>query len=93
MDENMATRLEVVRGATVRAGKGDYMKYLGGKRVVRGQVIKAKCYECNGYGESDQCFITTCPLYPFSPYRQKATTATFIRTDGVKQAKKGGSNV
>ena len=73
------------KNGTLRAGKNDLVKHLMGKRLTRNQAIKAKCYDCNGMGELGTCNIVVCPLYPFSPYRQKATEATFMR----REAKKG----
>ena len=89
--ERMAERLELVKKCKVKAGKNDLIKHLSGKRLTRNQAIKAKCYDCNGYGESDECSIITCPLYPFSPYRQKSTDATFMRTERTKQPKSKAS--
>ncbi len=91
MDENMAIRLKTVVQATRASGKGCLVKYLSGKRITRQGSIDAKCYDCNGYGEQTTCNITTCPLYPFSPYRQKSTDHSFIRTKRVKQPVKEAS--
>lgn len=57
---------------TKRAGKGDLLNHLSGKKLYRSQAIKAKCYECNGMGEIDVCDIKACPLHPFSPYRDSS---------------------
>jgi len=55
-----------------RAGKTDFIKYLKGARLTRSQAIKAKCYDCDGMGDTGICDIETCSLYPFSPFnRQK----------------------
>jgi hypothetical protein len=54
-----------------RAGKGDYVKYLKGGRITRNQSIKAKCYDCQGMGDSGTCEIESCSLYPYSPYANK----------------------
>jgi len=60
-----------VRNGTGRAGKTNLLKYLNGKRLTRSQSIYAKCYDCNGMGESDKCEIEECPLLPYSSYRVK----------------------
>jgi len=54
-----------------RAGKAMLLKYLNGKRLSKGESIKAKCYDCDGMGDSGDCDQVDCPLYPYSPYRQK----------------------
>jgi len=61
-----------------RQGKKDLIKHLEGIKLARGQAIKAKCYECDGMGETGKCEIESCPFYHFSPYKQ-----------GIKQAGKG----
>ena len=53
-------------------GKMYLLKYLDGVTpTLRGGVL-AKCYECtNGYADGKiDCGITSCPLYPFMPYRK-----------------------
>jgi hypothetical protein len=52
-----------------RAGKAQLLKYLNGGKLTRQGAIKAKCYDCDGMGESGECDISNCSLYPFSPYR------------------------
>lgn len=64
-------RLEQVKKSPKRAGKADLIKHLEAKRLTQKQAIRAKCFDCSGLGESDSCFVTECPLWPFSPYRQK----------------------
>ena len=54
-----------------RSGKSDYIKYLKGGRITRNQAIKAKCYDCQGMGESGVCEMSYCALYPYTPYRDK----------------------
>jgi len=63
--------LESAKSGKSRAGKSDLLKHLSGKRLTQRQAIKAKCFDCNGMGESNKCDIETCSLYPFSPYRAK----------------------
>ena len=63
---------EIRRIGTARVGRSEYLHYLSGKRITRGDAIKAKCYDCMGYyvnGAAD-CEITDCPLYPWMPYRR-----------------------
>ena len=67
---NEALRISAEQGKG-RAGKLDMLNYLAGKRLTRRYAIRAKCYDCDGMGETGQCEITTCSLYPFSPYKEK----------------------
>ena len=55
-----------------RIGKTFLINYLKGKRLTQRQAISAKCYDCNGMGESGDCDIESCSLYPYSPYRDKS---------------------
>jgi len=52
-----------------RAGKSDLLKHLKGKRLTQRQAIRAKCYDCDGMGDSGECEIDHCPLFPYSPYK------------------------
>ena len=52
-----------------RAGQLDLIKHLKGKKIGRKQAIRAKCYDCNGMGESDICDIDTCSLFPYSQFK------------------------
>ena len=63
--------LKIAQGGKMRTGKNQLIKYLKGGRLTRQQAIKAKCYECNGLGESNECDIEECSLYPYSPYKSK----------------------
>jgi hypothetical protein len=63
--------LESAKSGTSRVGKTDLLKHLNGKKLIRSQAIRAKCYDCNGMGESDECDSVGCALYPYSPYRLK----------------------
>ncbi|MFA5154266.1 MAG: hypothetical protein WC554_17075, partial [Clostridia bacterium] len=63
--------IENVSKGKGRAGKADLLKHLKGVRITQRQAIRAKCYDCNGMGDSDECDIETCSLYPYSPYSGK----------------------
>jgi len=54
-----------------RKGQTQYIKYLKGGKITRNQAIQAKCYDCDCMGETGECDIETCALYPYSPYRGK----------------------
>ncbi len=64
--------IESAKKGKSRKGKTELLKYLEGKRITRSQSIKAKCFDCNGMGESKECDIETCSLFSYSPYRVKA---------------------
>ena len=71
----MRDYLEQVKQAKTKAGKGQLVKYLSGIKITRGGAIKAKCYDCDGFGDSGECDLIQCPLYPFSPYKTKEKKA------------------
>lgn len=68
MENDMLTS---AKNGTKRAGQTDLIKHLRGIRITQRQAIKAKCYECNGMGELADCDMEGCPLFPYSPYKQK----------------------
>ena len=93
MSDSRLDMINSVESGTKASGKSDLLKYLHGKKITRGAAIKAKCYDCNGMGESRECDITTCSLYPYSPYKSKSLGASpshrkrgkvTIVEDGVK---------
>ena len=63
--------LASAKRGTRRVGKDQLIKWLEGKKLGWGQAIKAKCYDCSGMGEDPICLMESCPLLPFSPYREK----------------------
>jgi hypothetical protein len=54
----------------MRIGKTQLLKYLSGRRLTRQEAIKAKCYDCDGMGETGECDMEECSLYPYSPYQR-----------------------
>ena len=64
----MEDLLRSAKKGKLRAGRKELIKHLESIRITRGQAIKAKCYDCNGMGESGDCDLKGCALYPFSPY-------------------------
>ncbi len=68
--------LEQAKKGNKRAGQGDLIKHLMGKRLFRSQAIKAKCYDCNGLGEQKDCDIEDCSLFPYSPYQNRTSKRT-----------------
>lgn len=51
-------------------GQADYEKFKAGKRLTRGQAMKAHCYECNGF-EAVDCQGTDCAMYQYMHYKGK----------------------
>ena len=65
-------KIEDVKRSPLSKGRKEYIKYLEGGRLTRGQAIFAKCFECmNGFcdGKVD-CECGDCPLYGYMPYAQ-----------------------
>ena len=52
-----------------RSGKTQLLKYLRGSRITRQESIKAKCFDCDGMGDSGECDLEHCALYPYSPFK------------------------
>jgi hypothetical protein len=61
--------LASARSGKRKKGKSELIKHLTGGRLTRNQAIKAKCYDYNGMGESDECDLKGCSLLPYSPFR------------------------
>lgn len=59
------------KSGKMRVGKTQLLKYLTGGRLTQREAIKAKCYDCDGMGETGECDIESCTLYPYSPYQTK----------------------
>ena len=70
--------LQSAKSGRLKAGKSDLIKHLHGIRITQRQAIRAKCYDCNGMGDQDDCDIETCSLYPFSPYRNDKGVAKVV---------------
>lgn len=64
--------LNSARKGKCRAGQTSLIKHLTGHRLTQRQAIAAKCYDCNGMGEQDECEMEHCSLLPYSPYRKNA---------------------
>lgn len=53
-------------------GAKEYKKFADGKRITRGEAMKAMCYDClGGEGMREDCQGTMCPLYPYYPTKYK----------------------
>ena len=63
--------LNSAKNGKLRIGKKFLVRYLtNGKKLGWGQAIKAKCFDCDGMGDTGKCELKSCSLYPFSPYAQ-----------------------
>ena len=60
--------LESAKSGNRKAGQAFLIKHLEGKRLTKQQAIRAKCYDCDGMGESGECDLRECPLYPYSSF-------------------------
>jgi hypothetical protein len=61
--------LESVNLGKGKSGKQQLLRHLDGKRLTRNEAIKAKCYDCDGMGDSGSCDLDKCALFPYSPYK------------------------
>ena len=52
----------------LRKGRKHLINHLKGARLTQRQAIQAKCYDCDGMGETGKCDLKHCPLYPYNPY-------------------------
>jgi len=62
--------LSSAKGGKRRNGQMLLIKYLNGGSLTRGQAIRAKCYDCDGMGETGICDLKTCSLYPYSSFKR-----------------------
>ena len=67
-----------------RAGKLAFLRHQEGVRLTQKQAISAKCFDCDGMGDSGECLQDYCPLYPYSPYRKSPETLAGGRTEKKK---------
>jgi len=63
--------LESAKSGKMRSGKTQLLKYLKGGRLTRQEAIKAKCYDCDGMGDTGECGLEHCSLYPYSSFKTK----------------------
>jgi len=62
--------MESAKRGKRRNGQMQLIKHLNGGRLTRSQAIRAKCYDCDGMGETGLCDLKNCPLYPYSSFKE-----------------------
>ena len=73
--------LQSAKSGKLRKGKKELIKYLNGDRLTRNEAIKAKCYDCNGMGESGVCDTNSCALWPYSPFGKRISTVGTFKAE------------
>ena len=73
----MDDRLKSALSGVLRKGKNQLIKHLKGEKVSRANAVYAKCYDCNGLGEQDECDDKGCALWPYSQFTKNARNGTF----------------
>ena len=63
--------LESAKSGPLRKGRRWLIKYLEGGKISRAQGVEANCYTCLGMGDQGYCDQCSCPLYDFSPFKNK----------------------
>ena len=61
--------LESAKSGPRRKGKKELVAYLEGGVLTRNQAIKAKCFDCDGMGDTGECEIVSCALFLYSPFK------------------------
>ena len=61
--------LDSAKNGKKRSSQKFLIRYLEGNKLTRSQAIKAKCYDCDGMGDTAKCELKECTLYPYSPFR------------------------
>jgi hypothetical protein len=76
-------------------GQAQLIKYLSGERITQREAIKAKCYDCNGMGESIVCDSDNCSLFPYSPYNTvgNASSETSVSVESTVDELNGDKEV
>jgi len=68
-------------------GRTELLKHLNKESISKNEAIKAKCYDCMGYGIDGRidCKVVTCPLYPWMPYKKGGAKKTRILSEEHKK--------
>ena len=67
----------------LKKGKNEYIGYLRGVEITRGQAMVAQCYTCMyGYdGGPEDCQGYSCPMYNYFPYKTKASRKEYTEEE------------
>lgn len=81
--KNAALADDVEANWPLRKGKLEYINYLRGVEVTRGQSMVASCYACMyGYdGGPEDCQGYSCPMYNYFPYKTKASRKEYTEEE------------
>ena len=80
--------IKCVEEGKQKKGWNQFKKHCKGIRLTQRHAIYAKCYDCNGFGDSLECDIETCALLPYSQYR-KGSDSRGKAPAPRREAKKG----
>lgn len=89
----MNARKGVIALGITAQGRNELIAHREGRKLTRGQAIKAKCYECAGGftdGKAD-CAIPHCPLYSFMAYRKTTPAGNSVAVEARGRGAKGQS--
>ena len=78
MDRDLLVSAE---SGPLRRGKKELIKHLEGGKITRKQAMLAKCYDCDGMGDSGKCDIETCPMYHYSQFKSHSSTISTARSE------------
>lgn len=81
--KNAALADDVEKNWPLRKGKSEYISYLRGEEITRGQSMTAACYTCMyGYdGGPEDCQGYSCPMYNYFPYKTKASRKEYTEEE------------
>jgi hypothetical protein len=67
----MDNRAQLIKNAERmprKSGKAEYIRFLKGQKLTRGEAIKATCFECIGGEDTRPCNIPLCPLTQYCQF-------------------------
>ena len=81
--KNAALADDVEKNWPLRKGKNEFISYLRGVEITRGQSMTAACYTCMyGYdGGPEDCQGYSCPMYNYFPYKTKASRREYTEEE------------
>ena len=81
--KNAALADDVEANWPLKKGKNEFVNYLRGVEITRGQAMTAQCYTCcYGYdGGPEDCQGYSCPMYNYFPYKTKASRKEYTEEE------------